>query len=173
MRITLVVAVARNGIIGEHGSLPWRLPSELKRFKEITLGHPCVMGRKTFEGVIAALGKPLPGRDNIVVTRNAAFAYRDVEVVGSIAAALALGRVRAEARGVDDVMVIGGGEVYAATLPLADRIYLTRVEAEVDGDTHFPELDAADWIEAAREAHRAGPRDTADFTIVTLDRRRR
>lgn len=169
-RITLVVAVARNGVIGEHNGLPWRLPSELKRFKQITMGHPCIMGRRTWDGVLASLGKPLPGRDSIVLTRGAPIAVDGVHTARTLNEALEAGRKLAQARGVADVMVIGGGEVYRQALPVADRIWYTRVEVDATGDTHFPALDPGQWRETAREPHDAGTGDTADYTILTLDR---
>lgn len=164
--IALVVAAARNGVIGEHNSLPWKLPSELRRFREITLGHPCLMGRKTWEG----LKGPLKGRDNLVLTRGGAIAREGVLTVRSLAEGLALGRDLASARGAGWVMVIGGGEVYAQALPLADRLYLTRVDMDVAGDTSFPALDPAAWREVAREPHAPGPGDSCGYTILTLDR---
>ena len=170
MRITLVVAVARNGIIGEHNDLPWQLPSELKRFRQITIGYPCIMGRKTFEGIVARLKRPLPGRDSIVMTRGPRIAMPGVLTVHTLADALALGRKLARERGVLDVMVIGGGEIYRQALPFAERIYFTRVEMDASGDTSFPRLDPSQWRETAREPHEAGPGDSADYTILTLDR---
>lgn len=124
------------------------------------------MGRKTWESV----GRPLPGRDNIVLTRGPAIAVDGVITVRTLDEALATGRACAERRGVAEVMVIGGGHVYLQTLPIADRIYLTRVDMEVSGDTFFPELDPSEWREVEREQHAAGPRDSAGFTILTLDR---
>jgi dihydrofolate reductase len=133
--ISLVYAQSRNGIIGADGGLPWRLPSDLKRFKETTLGKPIIMGRKTWEGLPR---KPLPGRVNIVVTRQSSFAAEGAVVVGSVADALA------RAGEASEVCVIGGGEIYRMFLPLADRIYLTLVDADVEGDTRGPDLVAGD-----------------------------
>ena len=126
VRIAFVVATAENGIIGRNGKLPWRLPSDLKRFRQVTLGKPVVMGRKTYDSI----GKPLDGRENIVVTRQAGFSRPGVHVASSVEQALALGQELAEGRGVDEVMVIGGAEVYRVALPRAERIYLTLVHAE-------------------------------------------
>ncbi len=165
--LALVVAVARNGVIGEHNALPWSLPSELKRFREITMGHPCVMGRKTWEGI----GKPLKGRDNIVLTHGPAMLVEGVTTVHTLEAALAEASRCAGVRGVTEIMVIGGGEVYLQTLPMARRIYLTRVDMDAHGDTYFPEVAAADWIEVAREVHAPGPKDSCGYVILTLDRR--
>lgn len=165
-RIALVVAVARNGVIGRAGRLPWSLPSDLKRFRQITMGHPCLMGRKTFESI----GKPLKGRDNIVISRRGMPPVEGVVVVPDLDAALVEGKARAVTRGVEEIMVIGGGDIYRQTLPLASRLYLTQVEMDVDGDTVFPPLDPGHWREAAREIHPAGPNDSAGFSLITLDR---
>lgn len=167
-RLSIAVAMAANRIIGAKGGLPWRLPSDLKTFRRLTMGKPVVMGRKTF----ASIGKPLDGRDNIVVTRDAAFAAPGVIVCSSIAAAVAEARRCARSRAVDEVMVIGGAEIYAALLPEVDRIYLTEVDARPDGDATFPDLDASQWVETSREPLSRTPRDDHDATLVVLDRRR-
>jgi dihydrofolate reductase len=148
------------GVIGRAGGLPWRLPDDLKRFKALTLGKTVIMGRKTFESI----GRPLPQRRNIVVTRDPRFAALGIEVAASLEAALALCRQEPE------VMVIGGAEIYRAALPLADKIELTRVEAEVDGDVHFPALDLAEWRESAREQHPADARHVYPMSFSTLER---
>lgn len=165
--ICLVVAVARNGVIGEHNTLPWKLPSELKRFREITLGHPCIMGRKTWEG----LKGPLQGRDNIVLTRGAVIAREGVVTARSLDEALHLADTCAVVRNVPWIMVIGGGDVYVQTMAMASRLYLTEVDMDATGDTHFPALNQADWRQTAREPHAAGPGDSCGFTILTIDRR--
>jgi dihydrofolate reductase len=139
-RISLVVARARNGVIGRDGALPWKIPGELAHFKRVTLGHPIVMGRKTWE----SLGRPLPGRRNIVVTRNADYTAPGAEVVTSLPAALAL------CQGAAEVFVIGGAELYAQALPLATRAIVTEIDADFDGDAHFPALDPQHWHETAR-----------------------
>lgn len=142
MRISLVVAMADNGVIGRDGGLPWRLSSDLKRFKAETMGKPVVMGRKTFQSI----GKPLPGRLNIVVTRDRGFREEGVEVAGSLADALTLARVRGRCMaGAEEICVIGGGEIYAQALPLADRLSVTHVLADIDGDTRFPPIDPERW----------------------------
>lgn len=168
LKITLVVAVAENGIIGRAGALPWRMPSDLKTFRRLTLGKPVVMGRKTFQ----SLGKPLDGRDNIVVTRDSTFAAPGAHVVADLGAALDLGRALAAERGVAEVAVIGGGEIYRAALALADQVYLTRVAARPEGDATFPDLDPATWQETSREPIPRGPRDDHDAELVVYDRLR-
>lgn len=132
MKLTLIVAVADNGVIGRQNELPWRLPEDLKRFKALTMGKPIVMGRKTFESI----GKPLPGRTNIVVSRQAGLSLPGCVVVDSLAAALAA------AGHVDEVMIIGGGEIYRQALAQADCVQLTEVHAAIEGDARFPALDA-------------------------------
>lgn len=145
--IVVVAAVARNRVIGSAGDLPWRLPADMRRFKAITLGKPMVMGRKTFDSI----GRPLPGRRTIVVTRDPAWAAEGVETAPSLEAALAL----AGTGDPEEIVIAGGGEIYAQALPLADRMRLTWVEAEPEGDAMFPAFDAADWQETARERHPA------------------
>ena len=167
-RLSIVVAMAANRVIGARGGLPWRLPSDLKTFRRLTLGRPVVMGRKTF----ASIGKPLDGRDNIVVTRDIGFAAPGVIVCTTIAAAVAEARRCAQARGVDEVMIVGGAEIYAAILPEVGRIYLTEVDARPDGDATFPALDPADWRETSRQPIPRTPRDDHDATLVVLDRSR-
>ena len=142
MHIAIHVAVAENGVIGRKGGLPWRLSTDLKRFKAETMGKPVVMGRKTYEGI----GRPLPGRLNIVVTRDRLWRAAGVEVAHSLDHALRLAEARARCMaGVDEVCIIGGGQIYAQALPLADRLYVTHVLAEFEGDTHFPPIDPAAW----------------------------
>jgi len=160
-RITLVAAVARNGVIGRAGRLPWRLPADLRRFRAVTWGHPIVMGRRTWESI----GRPLAGRRNIVVTRRPDYRAPGAEVVGSPEAALAA------AADAGEVMVIGGGELYAAFLPLAGRILLTEVDAEPEGDARFPDLDPTEWEEVAREAHAPDAENPLPYAFVELRRR--
>ncbi len=168
MTVTIVhvVAVALNGVIGADGDMPWSLPSDLKRFKQITMGKPVVMGRKTFESI----GRPLPGRANIVISRSAAYEADGVHVVSSIDQAIELATRLAKDTGAEEVCIIGGGEIYRQTLGRTQRIYMTRVMAEMTGDTVYPTLAPGDWEEVAREHHQEGPKDTADFDIVTLER---
>ncbi len=166
MMISLVVAVSKNGVIGRDGQLPWHLPSELKRFKDITFGKPIIMGRKTWDSLPK---KPLPGRTNIVVTRQDDFRADGAVIVSGMDAA----RVAAAATGAPECCVIGGGDVYLQFLPEADRIYLTVVDVEVDGDTHFPALAHEDWVVTQVEQVPAGPRDSANFEIRILDSKQR
>jgi dihydrofolate reductase len=163
-RIALVVAVARNGVIGRDGGLPWHISSDLKRFKEITLGKPVIMGRKTWESLPK---RPLPGRQNIVITRQKGFG-----AVGAIAVA-DVQQALAAAGDVAEVAVIGGGEIYRLFWPRAGRLYLTEVDMTVEGDTSFPPVRADEWQEVAVEHHPQGPKDSAAFTLRTLDRRKR
>ncbi len=165
-RIVLVVARAENGVIGAGGGLPWRLPSDLKHFKALTMGKPVVMGRKTFESI----GKPLPGRDNIVVTRNPDFRAQGIILALDFEQAVRVARDLAFGRGVDEIAVIGGADIYAQALPLADAIALTEVHAAPQGDTLFPALETQDWREVARARHAAGPGDSADYSFVRLER---
>lgn len=160
--VTLVVAVAANGVIGRDGGLPWRLPEDLRRFKAATLGKPVVMGRKTFESI----GRALPGRHNIVLTRRQD--YRPAE--GAVTVVTDLDGALRAAGDAAEVMVIGGAEVYALALPLASRILLTRVEAEVAGDTRFPSLDPREWRAVARDHVAADERHAHGMTFEDLRR---
>ena len=161
--IVLLAAVAENGVIGRDNALPWRQRSDLKRFKALTMGKPVVMGRKTYESI----GKPLPGRTNIVVTRNPKFAADGVLVARNVETALALAREDARQRGADEIMVIGGTEIFAQTMAVADRLEITEVHAKPAGDTFFPPIDRKHWREAARSKHPAGPHDEAPYSYVT------
>ncbi|WP_370661520.1 dihydrofolate reductase [Pelagibius sp. 7325] len=165
--IALIVARADNGVIGREGGLPWHLSGDLKFFKAQTLGKPVVMGRKTFQSI----GRPLPGRPNLVVTRDTAFHPEGVEVFPTVAAALERAQDLAAERASDEVMVIGGGQIYEETLALASRVYLTEVHAAPDGDTRFPALDPALWREVRRDAPVSGGEGQPDFSIVVLERR--
>ena len=164
--LSLIVAVAENGVIGRNNALPWHLPEDLKYFKRVTLGKPIVMGRKTYESI----GKPLPGRTNIVISRNPAYAADGVRVVGSLDEALSLAEDIALIDGVDELMVIGGAAIYAEALPRAERLYLTRVHAEVAGDAHLPELDLAAWRERSREQHAASETNPYDYSFIVYER---
>jgi dihydrofolate reductase len=167
VRIVFVVAVAQNGVIGRAGTLPWRLPTDLKRFRTLTLGKPVIMGRKTYDSI----GRPLAGRDNIVITRQSAFAPSGVFVVPGLAEAVALGQRLARARGSDEIAIIGGADVFRAALPLADRIYLTAVAASPPGDTRFSLAQEA-WQECAREPMARGPNDEYAAEFIVLDRKK-
>ncbi len=165
-RLAMIAARARNGVIGREGGLPWRLSSDLKAFKRITMNKPLLMGRKTWQ----SLPGVLPGRPHLVLTRDANFASDGAEVRHSLDSLIERGQDLARERGVDEVMIIGGGELYRLALPQVQRIYLTEVNVELDGDAHFPELDDADWREIDREHHDAGPKDDFAFTVRTLER---
>lgn len=164
--VVIVVAVARNGVIGRDQGMPWRVPSDLKHFRRTTLGRPIVMGRKTYE----SLGKPLDGRTNIVVTRDAAFSAEGVRVAASFEEALSLARAIAAADGVGEVIVGGGGQIYREALPVADRIVMTEIDLAPDGTTTFPPLDPATWREVSRQPGPRGPRDEADHVVVVYER---
>jgi dihydrofolate reductase len=165
--VSLVVALARNGVIGRDGGLPWRLSSDLKRFKANTIGRPVIMGRKTYQSI----GRPLPERHNIVVTRDPRFRADGVTVVADVAAALAVAKASAADNGAREVCVIGGGEIYRQTIGEADRLVVTFVEAEVDGDTRFPDIDAKTWREIWSENHLAGEKDSHVTRHVVYERR--
>lgn len=167
-RITIVVAAARNGVIGRDGQLPWSIPSDLKTFRRLTLDRPIIMGRKTF----AAIGRPLDRRDNIVVTRDQTFSRDDIHVVHSLDAALNLATNRASTRGADEIAVVGGAEIYALALPIVDRVYLTVVDAEPDGDAKFAELEADTWSLTETRPIAPDPRDEFPATLKVYDRRR-
>jgi dihydrofolate reductase len=164
--IVLVAAVADNGVIGRDNALPWRLSSDLRRFKALTVGKPVVMGRKTF----LSIGKPLPDRTNIVVTRDRNFNADGIVVAHSLDAALAAARDDARRRGVDAIMVIGGTDIFEQTMDLADRLEITHVHARPAGDTVFPPIDARRWRAVARTEHPAGARDDVAFSTVTYRR---
>lgn len=165
-----VVAAAENGVIGRDGDLPWRIPSDLKHFKAKTLGRPMIMGRRTW----ASIGRALPGRTTIVVTRDPGFRAEGAEVAGSLDEAIARGRAIAALDGVDGVAVVGGGEIYAQALPHCDRVELTQVKLSppTEGAVLFPVLDPREWVEIARVSGLRETRDEADFDFVTLARRR-
>ena len=167
MKIALVVAVARNRVIGAGGDLAWRIADDLKWFKKVTLGKPIIMGRKTYRSI----GRPLPGRDNIVITRANDFVVEGVLTACSVPAALELARDCAERRGAHEICVIGGGEIYEQMLATADRIYLTRVAAEIDGDTLFPEIDSAQWAEQRQFSCKKNHQNDHACEFFILERR--
>jgi len=168
MEIVLIVAVADSGVIGAGGAIPWRLKSDMRRFKAMTMGKPVVMGRKTFQ----SLRRALPGRTNIVVTRDGDFRADGAVVATSLEAARAVARADALRRVVGEIAVIGGAEIYEQWIGLADRLEVTEVHAQVDGDTHFAPIDATQWEEVARERHGADTDNSADFSYVTYRHRR-
>jgi dihydrofolate reductase len=163
-RIVFVVAVARNGVIGRQGALPWRVSSDLKRFKQITMGKPVIMGRKTWESLPR---RPLPGRLNIVITRDRQYRAEGAVVAASVVEALA----QAQQVASDEICVIGGSDIFRQMLPMADRLYLTEVDLAPDGDVHFPPLDRSEWREVSREMHPRAEGDDAGFVLRVLDRR--
>jgi dihydrofolate reductase len=164
--LILVVAVAENGVIGRDNQLPWRIKSDLKFFKTVTINKPVVMGRKTY----ASIGKPLPGRTNIVITRQADFEAPGLLIAPGIDQALSAARGDALRRGADAIAVIGGTEIFAQTMPMAARVILTLVHAKPLGDTYFPPIDPAVWREAERLPQPKGPDDEYGFTIVNYVR---
>ncbi|MFC5411014.1 dihydrofolate reductase [Larkinella bovis] len=164
MLISLIAAVAENGVIGRDNDLVWRLPDDFKYFKQTTSHHPVLMGRKTFE----SLGKPLKDRLNVVITRNPDYQPEGVVVVDSLQKALA----EARKTGISEAFVIGGAEVYKEALPLADRLYVTEVKASVEGDAHFPEFDRVEWQERSRRHHAADERHAFAFDFVVWERKK-
>ena len=168
MEIVLIVAIADNGVIGAGGAIPWRLKTDMQRFRTITMGKPVVMGRKTF----ISLRRPLPGRTNIVMTRDGGFRSPGAVVTGSLQAAREVATGEALRRFVTEISVIGGAEVYAQWIDHADRLEVTEVHARPAGDTHFGLMEKAEWEEIARVQHFAGPDDSAGFSFVTYVRRR-
>jgi len=163
LKVVLVAAIGENGVIGREGQLPWRLKSDLQHFKMVTLNRPMIMGRKTYESI----GRPLPGRTNIVLTRDLGLIAPGCVLATSWDAAFGFAREDARKRAVDEVMIIGGSDVFAETLPYADRLEITRVHASPEGDVRFPPIDPAIWRETRRERHPRGPEDDTDFTVLT------
>ena len=169
MRISLLVACSTNRVIGRDGDLPWRLSADLKRFKRLTMGHPILMGRKTLESI----GRLLPGRQTIVLTRNPEFEFPAAIVVGDWDTALAKAAQSMETMETDgqpELFVVGGAEIYRLALPTTGRVYLTRVHAEIEGDTFLPELDDDQWQVVAEENHKADAKNEFDYSFITLDR---
>lgn len=164
--IALIAAMANNRVIGRDNQLPWHIAEDLRFFKRMTLGKPLIMGRNTFE----SLGRPLPGRPHIVISRNPDYQPAGVERAATLEAAIARATELAQASSADEIMVIGGAQVYAAALPYARRIYLTLVDAEVAGDTHFPAIDSALWREVSRTAAQARQAHEPDYCFAVLER---
>lgn len=165
--LCLIVARARNGVIGKDNDLPWRLSDDLKHFKATTQGCPIIMGRKTWESLPR---RPLPGRDNIVLSRDGQYSAPSARVFTSISAAIETARALARVAGKSEVFVTGGSAVYAAALPFADRLYITEVETEMQGDARFPDFDEAQFQEVTRRQVAASDKNEFAFTIRTLDR---
>jgi dihydrofolate reductase len=166
MDIIIVAAVAENGVIGRGNALPWRLKSDMAHFRSVTMGKPVLLGRKTF----ASIGKPLPGRTTIVISRDANFCAAAIVVAPNLEAALASARGDALRRQASAIIVAGGADIYAQALARATRIVITEVHKRVDGDTRFPAVDPQIWRETARSEHQAGPQDEAAFAFVTYER---
>ena len=160
MRIALIVAMAENRVIGCNNQLPWRIPADLRHFRALTMGKPIIMGRKTYESI----GRPLPGRDNIVISGDRLYQAEGCRVVYSIDQAL-------DASGdCEEAMIVGGANLYRQTLEIADRLYLTLVKAEPEGDTWFPQIESQQWREIERETHKADESNEYDYDFVVLDR---
>jgi dihydrofolate reductase len=166
MRVALIWAMARNGVIGRDNKLPWYLPEDLKYFKRVTTGKPVIMGRKTYDSI----GRPLPNRTNIVITRDPGLTLPGVKVVTSLEDALELARAESVISDVDEVIVMGGAEIYAQALPHADRLYVTLVHAKVDGDAVFPPIDLGNYQELAREDFSAEGPNPYDYSFVVYER---
>jgi dihydrofolate reductase len=164
MIISTIVAVAKNNVIGKDNDIPWYLPADLKYFKKITTGHHIVMGRKCYESI----GRPLPKRTNVVVTRNPFFMATGCLITHNVAEAVQL----AEANGEDEVFIIGGGQIYEIALPHVDRIYLTEVDLEVDGDIFFPEIDPQNWNLIKETKHEADEKNEYNYTFKVLERKK-
>jgi dihydrofolate reductase len=167
MKLVLVAAIGDNFVIGRDGQLPWRLKSDLQHFRKVTLNRPVIMGRKTHESI----GKLLPGRTNIVLSRDLTLVAQGAVLATSLDAALGFARNDAIKRGTDEIMVIGGSDIFSATMPVAERLEITHVHTSPDGDVLFPPIDLEVWQEMSREDHYAGPDDDADFTLATYIRR--
>ena len=164
--LAIIVAVADNGAIGKGDALPWKLSEDMQYFKRVTMGKPIVMGRKTYESI----GKPLPGRTNIVISRNAAFSAEGVEIAHSLDEALAVANRVAVRDGAQEILVIGGAQIYSATIPSADTLYITEVHANVEGDTVLCDIEWKFWRETARDYRAAKPPDTCDYSFVCYER---
>ncbi len=163
MKISMIAAMAHDRVIGKDNQMPWHLPADLAHFKRVTLGKPVLMGRKTFESI----GRPLPGRRNLVISRNPGYQAEGIEVVGSVEAALAL----LAGSSVEELMVIGGGHLYAEMLPSADRLYLTQIDLAVEGDTRFPAFDDGQWQRIDCESHPADEKNPHPYSFETWQRR--
>lgn len=163
--ISIIVAYAANGVIGKQNDLPWYLPADLKRFKELTSGHTVIMGRRTFESIIARLGHPLPKRTNIVLTHNDAYDSRGTLIAHDLADAFSLSPQN------EEVFIIGGSTVFDEALQLADRIYATEIKQNLEGDVFFPEFDKSKWTITQRESHSADEKNQFDYDFITYERK--
>ncbi len=161
MQLSIIVAMDRNRVIGNNDSLPWHISADLKNFKKITMGKPIVMGRKTHESI----GRPLPGRENIIITRDKTYQAEGCTVLNSI------DEIFEYCEGVEEVMITGGSEIYKYTLEQATRLYLTEVHTEIEGDTFFPEFNRSDWSEVSREAFTADEKNEFDYSFVLLEKK--
>ena len=164
----MIVGVAENGVIGAHGTIPWRIPSDMGFFKRTTMGKPIIMGRKQYESV----GRPLPGRVNIVVTRRQGYQPDGVIVISGLEAAIEHGKTIAAADGVDEAMIIGGGEIYAQALDRADRLYVSHIALSPPGDVIFPSIDPNEWVVVDEPMVTPSPKDEATFVVRVYERRR-
>jgi len=167
MKIVLIAAFAQNRVVGINNTLPWHLPEDLKYFKRTTSGKAIIMGRKTYDSI----GRPLPNRTNIVISRNSDFHAEGVRVVASLEAAIELAKEVNFINDVQEVMVIGGASIYEAALPIADRLYLTHVHAEIEGDAYFPEVNFKQWVEVSREDYQASDKNPYDYSFVVYDKK--
>ncbi len=165
-KLSVIVAAAENGVIGRNNALPWHLPEDLRYFKRVTMGKPIVMGRKTFESI----GRALPGRTNIVITRGQTCQADGVRTVATLDEALRVAREVATRDGVEELLVIGGAQIYQSALPRAQRLYLTEVHARVEGDVRLPEIDWAQWREVGRKRYRAEGANPYDYSFVVFER---
>jgi dihydrofolate reductase len=165
---SLIVAMSENQVIGRNNQLPWYLPNDLKYFKQVTMGKPIIMGRKTFDSI----GKPLPGRKNVVVTRNKEWQFEGVTSVTSLEQAFTSAEADAALNGEDEVLVIGGSQLYEKALEYMDRLYLTEVHAQIEGDAYFPDVDWREWQEVGREDFKAEGPNPYDYSFVVYDRKK-
>jgi dihydrofolate reductase len=166
MRIVLIAAFAQNRVVGIENRLPWHLPEDLKYFKRTTSGKAIIMGRKTYDSI----GRPLPNRTNIVITRNPNFTAPGIKVVASLEGAIELAKEVNYINDVDEVMIIGGASIYESALPIADRLYLTHVHAEVEGDAYFPEVNFQKWTETSREDYKSSEKNPYDYSFVVYEK---
>ncbi|MFT5593903.1 MAG: dihydrofolate reductase [Oceanicoccus sp.] len=166
MKVALIAAYSQNRVVGLDNNLPWHLPEDLQYFKRCTSGKAIIMGRKTFDSI----GRPLPNRTNIVITRNTQFKAEGVKVVSNLEEAIEMATAVNDVNGVDEVMVIGGATIYELALPLADRLYLTHVHARIEGDAYFPEIDFSTWHEVQRADYAASENNPYDYSFVVYEK---